>query len=382
MKRRCILMRSALVALLFISLVNFLLWSNITLAAEVKSGWSSLGSGVSGGSVPITREEVLDGSIDALAIGPDGMLYASGSFSKAGGVKANNIAKWNGSSWSALGNGLDGPANALVVAPNGTLYAANLLDGAISKWNGSRWSALPKVGLSQVLALAVAKDGTLYAAGEPNQNSLARNKSNVRCVWKWNGTGWAPLGSGMAHSGHGLITKVFALAVAPDGGLYAGGSFTRAGNVMTSGIAKWNGSAWSALGGGIDARGSVRALTVASDGTLYAGGDFKLAGGVRANGIAKWNGYSWSALGPGLGANAGVYGLAVTPKGVVYAGGFMQKHFITKWNGAKWTAMGSGVDYNVNAIVLGLDGTLYVGGWFEKAGGRKVKYIAQWKESK
>ena len=35
----------------------------------------------------------------------DGSLYAGGGFTTAGGVAANNIAKWDGttSSWSALG---------------------------------------------------------------------------------------------------------------------------------------------------------------------------------------------------------------------------------------------------------------------------------------
>src|SRR5438445_4902564 len=35
-------------------------------------------------------------------------LYAGGPFTTAGGSAANYIAKWNGSSWSALGSGLSG----------------------------------------------------------------------------------------------------------------------------------------------------------------------------------------------------------------------------------------------------------------------------------
>ena len=52
-------------------------------------------------------------------------LYAGGYFATAGGVTVNSIAKWNGSSWSALGSGIDtywGYVNALAVS--GTdLYA-------------------------------------------------------------------------------------------------------------------------------------------------------------------------------------------------------------------------------------------------------------------
>ena len=35
---------------------------------------------------------------------------------------------------------------------------------------------------------------------------------------------------------------------------------------------------------------------------LYVGGDFKAAGGSPANGVAKWNGSEWSALGQGVDA--------------------------------------------------------------------------------
>ena len=42
---------------------------------------------------------------------------------------------------------------------------------------------------------------------------------------------------------------------------------------------------------------------------LYAGGGFTTAGGVAANRIAKWNGSAWSALGSGM--NGAVYALAV-----------------------------------------------------------------------
>jgi hypothetical protein len=38
-----------------------------------------------------------------------------GFFTNAGGVPANNIAKWNGSTWSALGSGVDSSVLALAV---------------------------------------------------------------------------------------------------------------------------------------------------------------------------------------------------------------------------------------------------------------------------
>src|SRR5882724_11569276 len=53
-------------------------------------------------------------------------LYAGGGFTRAGDSVANYIAKWNGSSWSALGMGMDGVqypyVHALAVS-GGDLYA-------------------------------------------------------------------------------------------------------------------------------------------------------------------------------------------------------------------------------------------------------------------
>ena len=52
-------------------------------------------------------------------------------------------------------------------------------------------------------------------------------------------------------------TIVYALAVSGTD-LYAGGYFTTAGGVAANYIAKWNGSAWSALGSGMNGYLSMR----------------------------------------------------------------------------------------------------------------------------
>jgi hypothetical protein len=136
------------------------------------SSWSALGSG-------------MNGVVLALALsGSD--LYAGGRFTTEGALAATNIARWNGSSWSALGSGmndLDDLVMALAVSGSdlyagGEFTTVTTSDGVavtvntIAKWNGSSWSALgsgmagfiPLQNSARVDALAVSGND-LYAGG-------------------------------------------------------------------------------------------------------------------------------------------------------------------------------------------------------------------------
>jgi hypothetical protein len=123
-----------------------------------------------------------------------------------------------------------------------------------------------------VYALAVS-GGTLYAGGW--FTTAAGNPANY--IAQWNGSSWSALGSGMG-GGDGNGPYVFALAVSGNT-LYAGGSFTTAGGNAATNIAQWNGSSWAPLGSGMN--NLVSALAVSGN-TLYAGGDFTTAGGKAA----------------------------------------------------------------------------------------------------
>src|SRR5439155_4621891 len=113
--------------------------------------------------------------VPALAVsGSD--LYAGGAFTTAGGSAANEIAKWNGSSWSELGSGTEGvnlfASQVYALAVSGSnVYAAGSFKTAggsgadnVAKWNGSSWTALASGLEGEVLALAVS-GGDVYAGG-------------------------------------------------------------------------------------------------------------------------------------------------------------------------------------------------------------------------
>ncbi|MHC1727311.1 MAG: hypothetical protein AB9866_15115 [Syntrophobacteraceae bacterium] len=326
-----------------------------TVAKWNGSEWSSLGFGSGGYGWA---------SIDALAVDKDGNLYVGGSFSEAGGVRANNIAKWNGTEWSALGSGMNHRVNALVMDTAGNLYAGGEFDHAggieayfLAKWNGNKWSALGPQSFYPFLwgfvtALAVDGSENLYAIdGEK--------------IAKWNGKAWSNLGQ--------TFSYIYALAVDGSGNLYAGGwGIIEVGGVAANGIAKWDGSSWSALGDGME---SVFALAVDGNGNLYAGGYFC---------VAKWNGNEWSALVAGI--DGTVSALLIDGEGNIHAGGeFITAgeavvNSIAKWNGNEWSALGSGMfNYGyVNASAIDGNGNVYIGGSFITAGGVPARNIAKW----
>src|SRR5215471_12747455 len=97
----------------------------------------------------------MSGPVSAFVVFDDGTgpaLYVGGYFTFADRVPANRIAKWNGTSWSALSSGMDGSVLALTVyndgsgsalyAGGGFLTAGGVPANYIAKWDGTRWSAL------------------------------------------------------------------------------------------------------------------------------------------------------------------------------------------------------------------------------------------------
>jgi hypothetical protein len=341
-------------------------------------------------------------------------LFAGGQFDGASGIHANNIALWRSSAWQPLGSrhGLNVAATAMAVFDDGTgpaLYVGGSFTTAgahsanyIARWDGVDWSPLGS-GLSgpiffstMVSALCVFDDGTgkaLYAGG----SFSGAGGLPVTGIAKWDGTSWSSLGSGLASST--FYAYVNGMAVYDDGtgaALYVGGSFDSAGGQPASHIAKWNGSTWAPVGGGLIGWPTIEPMCVHDDGSgpaLYVGGVGATVGGTPLHGLARWNGSSWSDVGGGL-AGGDVYGLAVYDDGsgpsLFAAGAFTSAggtpaNCVAKWNGAQWSAIGGGMSAQVFPKVRALavidDGSapiLCAAGHFVTAGGVTVNSVAKW----
>ena len=359
------------------------------------STWSALGSGLSGSGAHSVQDLIVhdDGSGTA--------LYVAGRFDTAGGVPAANIAKWDGSSWSTVGDGAPGsePVHALAVLDTGggpELYIGgefSVASGApqnyVAKWDGAGWAGLSDELDGWVEALCVFDDGAgdaLYGFGLFDR----AGDLTVHNVARWDGSSWSAVGSG-------ADAAVYALAVHDDGGgaaLFAGGEFDTIASTDVNQVAKWDGGAWSDVGGGVASGSgfvSVKALASFDDGTgpaLYASGWFDSAGGTTAAGVAQWDGASWSALGTGVDEQILAFavhddgsGSALYAGGRFFVAGGVSSPSIARWNGTAWSAVGVGLPAQVNALAVHDDGSgveLFAAGDFWTAGGMTVNRIAKW----
>lgn len=290
----------------------------------------------------------------------DGSLIAGGEFVFAGRQRVHHIARWDGTSWAPLGDGLDGTVFSLAVY-GGRLVAGGEFNrsgaertGCVAQWDGARWSALGEPAAGCVHALAL-HESALVAGG------CFATSSGVRNVGSWDGASWRAVGDGV--NGH-----VFALATYR-GEIVAGGDFSGSDTAVLSGIARFDGSEWQPLESGVRASAStaVHALAVFHD-ELIAGGWFEEAGGVAAKSIARWDGAHWSPMPPAT--PEGMYQSFLVDGDELVAAGFLHEPngssiSIARWDGEAWRTPAEPM-WGVRAIAMH-QGSLVAGGYFQEA---------------
>ncbi|MCU0864969.1 MAG: hypothetical protein MUC36_14360 [Planctomycetes bacterium] len=349
--------------------------NNIVLYTPTTGTWTPLGIGISG-------------TVNALATLANGDLAVGGNFSVAGGVQAHRIARWNGVSWSPIGATFDQEVLALATLPNGDLVAGgsfaavgSVVTLRAARWDGASWSDVGggvswPSGTPSVRSLAVLPNGDLVAGGWFTQAGAIPAVGIAR----WNGTVWSPIGGGMN-------SAVLTLLVRANGDLIAGGPFGTAGGLPATSIARWNGATWSSLGTGIRlgaAPGQPRALAELPSGALIAAGFFDLAGGVPARNIAAWDGTTWSSLGAGIeNGPLGPAALTALPSGDLVVGGWFRAagdsgvRNVALWNGSIWQPLARGADDAIQCMASTPNGDLVVGGLFRTIGGLPVQGIVR-----
>lgn len=215
------------------------------------------------------------------------------------------------------------------------------------------------------------------AGGNPAADRIAR----------WDGSAWSALGP--ADSLAGTATFVSALATS-DGKVYAGGTFGDGAGPKPDNLAVWDGAAWSSFC--VAPGGPVDALQVIGS-TLYVGGAFSNVGGnPNADNLIRCN------LGDGTFGGGTVDGpddiggrvqaLAADAGGNLYAGGsfinldgIAAADYVAKLSGSTWSALGTPAAIDtVNVDALATAGTsVYVGTDDDDiAGDPAADHVARW----
>ncbi len=388
---------------------NIARWNGVT--------WAPLGAGLTGESSQNGTHVFL---LDFFDEGCGPVLFAGGSFTRAGDELAVNLARFDSSGWSPIqrntrGLGLVAPVASLCAFDDGagprmhvfgsfSVAGDTDLEGA-ARWDDDHWTPLGS-GLfprSNIGASLVHDDGAGPALYAGEGTLLTAGGVAVKGIARWKNGAWS--GVGTPSTG---VRSVYALCefddhLGPRPALYVGGTFTDSGGVPTLNIARWDGSAWSALGSGVT--GQVTSMCVYDDGggpALYVGGQFTSAGGVTSNRIARWDGATWFAVGDGTGLQGATPGTPTSmavfdedgpgpnPPALFVAGSFftaggVNSQGLARWNGRAWSAVTppmSALDgVRVNRLLVHDDGSgpaLHFTGNFLSAGATALNHAARW----
>lgn len=405
------------------------------------TGGAALISAGSGELIP--DFPVVNGYVVAVAPDGAGGWYIGGAFSKVGGVARNNLAQisaggevtaWNPGVW------LDNPSYSAIVwdivFSDGIVYAGGYFSGAggasrrhiaaVDAVTGAAtdWNPDPNCSVRGVTALEVS-GGLVYASGDFSTiGGQARKGIAALDSVTGDATAWNP-------GADSSIYIIMDIAVS-DGVVYVGGSFSKIGGVARANIAALNavtgetedwdpapggstplffsivisgdivyvGGYFNSIGG--ESRANVAALDritglatgwnpqpsslvsslAVSGGKVYIAGEFTAVGGVARANIAALNADTGLLLGFSPAASAGVYALSATEDNVLAGGAFSSVGGVTRRHIAALDPVtGAATEWNPEAndtvrCLAVMGDMVYAGGDFSAIGGEERYGIA------
>lgn len=260
-------------------------------------------------------------SVSAIVFDASGVMYVGGSFSDVGGVTNTNIAKYDGTNWSAVGTAVTGGGvRSIIFSNTGVLFIGGDFTSAGGDTNcnsvayydssTSDWEPL-STGLNALVLCLLWHNDYLYIGGNFTDAAYPY-------LCKWNGTAFSSVGDILLNNG------VSALAKDSKGNIIAGGAFTDAGNnIGADYIGIWNGTVWESFNG--SPNGAVKEIAVSNDNTVYVAGTFSALGSAKlAENVGYYKNGAWHSLGitlPEYSFFSAVKVVYSDSKGNLYVGG-------------------------------------------------------------
>jgi hypothetical protein len=316
-----------------------------------------------------------------------GSLIATCEFTAIGGIAANKIARYNGSSWSALGCGLEEGSIFEMIEYKGELYVTGQFNeiGCIRATNIARWNFESNTwrdveggltgGNNTYGYTLVIYNNELYVGG---QFEKAGNINTIN-IAKWDGTEWFPVGNMQGGSVRELMVYKQKM--------YAGGFFDGVNGIVTGHIASYDGNNWNPVGSSnvleLGTTGVVRHMVVYKD-LLYISGNFSTNEDDFSE-LITWDGSNFNDFGTAFSLHSNIINeLAVINNNLYIGGSFInvvgsEANNILQWNGESWGIMSEGISGSVLSIEL-FNNEIYIGGDFNSAGGKNAENISIWTE--
>jgi trimeric autotransporter adhesin len=311
----------------------------------------------------------------------NGELYVGGSFGNSPAFNTlSYIARWNGRQWNSVGAGQWNPSSRIydLAVHENRLYATGIFTTAagvaannIASWDGQQWQALGS-GLSGSGYSLVSYGGDLYVGG----NFSAAGGVAAKGVARWDGAAWHAVGAGLEKDPNSAQGGAVTTLVVTPHGLYAGGGFGRSGAQEVYTLALWNGSQWSAVIP--DLRGLILAMDW-HNGALYFGGVLSIGQPSSAAIMVRWDGAQWQSLANGLGTSSRIAAIR-SINSELYV---LQEEDLYRWDGAEWKRFGSplvdpGVSWIMRDIVSYNNNLHVVGGVACATTACQAKFVLAW----
>ncbi len=328
-----------------------------------------------------------DGTVNSLAIQPDGKILAGGNFTSLGGQPRNCIGRLNadGTLDKGFNPGASSYVRSLAMQADGKI----LVGGNFRVFGGQRRDYTARLNAN----------GTLDSGFNPGANSVVYSQAIQADGKILVGGDFTFLGGqlrdhigrlnadGTLDSGFNPRTSypVDSLAIQVDGKILLGGIFYAVGGQPRNHIARLNadGSVDSSFNPGADTH--VLSLALQADGKILLGGGFTTLGGQPRNYIARLNATGSVDNGFNPGANNAVYSLAIQADGKILAvGGFttlggQPRNGVARLNadGTLDSGFNPAANGSVSSLAIQADGKILVGGGFTTLGGQPRNNLAR-----